>query len=89
MINISFDYTDRDLGSYYYTTILITVNPSNINREHDDYNTDFYTLLMHVVNHEFLHFLLHFEHDIDTSDKLDNITHNNQCNDNIWGYWLS
>lgn len=84
------DYNEDDLGVYDYADKTIRINLNNIRMSCDEYKSDFYTLLMHVINHEFLHYLIHItDGSRRTSNCLDNLTHNNQTNDSAWGYWLT
>ena len=83
------DYNESDLGAYDTDTAEVTVNLTNIEEVCDDYNADFYTMLMHVINHEVLHHVLYIEHGKQTTYDLDNLTHGNQVDSNIWEYWLA
>ena len=80
---------EYDLGGYYFNESEIRLNLKQISDCCNDYNTDFYTLLLHVINHEFLHHVLFVEHGVETTKNLDNLTHYNQTDDNIWEYWLA
>jgi len=80
---------ESDLGGCYLDEHQIKINLSRINCSIDDYDTDFYTLLMHVINHEFLHYLIYITEDKSASTDLDNLTHGKQRDDNIWEYWLA
>jgi len=83
------DYGENDLGSYDMDKAEISVNLTNIKKACDDYYADFYTMLLHVINHEFLHHVLHIEHGKHTTTDFDNLTHDKQTDKNIWEYWLA
>lgn len=85
----SIDYDEGDFGAYHWNKYEVTINPTNIKNDFDTYETDFYTLLLHVINHEFLHHIIYVEHGKHVSLALDSITHGKQRNEKIWDYWLS
>lgn len=88
-MKLIFDYNEMDLGVYNFITHTIKINPKVILKSYLKYETDFFTLLMHVINHEFLHHILLIEHGEQLSSRLDNLTYKKQKNENIWNYWLS
>ena len=88
-IPLKFNYDDDDLGYYHFDTGEITINPKLIKQCCSEYNTDFYTLLIHVINHEYLHWILLIEHNYTTCVDLDNLVHNKQTDKKNWDYWLS
>lgn len=83
------NYKECDLGTYDFNAHMVIINMKMIKACCDKFNSDFYTLLLHVINHEMLHYVLHVDHDRIVSRDLDNLTHNKQNDNNIWEYWIS
>jgi predicted SprT family Zn-dependent metalloprotease len=88
-LRLMVDYSENDLASYYFNILEIRLNLKIIKESCDEYNSDFYTLLLHVINHEVLHHVLHVEQGAGVSTALDNLTHYKQNDENVWEYWIS
>ena len=88
-IPLSFNYNDDDLGEYYFDEQKITINPKVIQDSCSEYDSDFYTLLLHVINHEYLHHVIFLEQGLDACRDLDTLTNYRQTEKKNWDYWLS
>jgi len=63
----------RDDAIYDYNELFMSLNLPKCKTTAHECKIDFYEYVARCVNHEFLHYALHMEHDYDTCHKLDRI----------------
>ena len=69
--NISIDYHDDSDGCYYCDTQLIIINPTICLNASKIYGIELIEYIARVINHEFLHHILHIDHGREATRGLD------------------